>query len=199
MCLDGHCDGNGELFQISDTNIEGADAKQFSAALCVTMQADGGTPAAQLYHFHLAPGYAVDAGAEGLADGLLCSKAPCQSRRFATALPYFRFSIDSLQETLAVTLEDLAHSLHFDDIDTHRDIDTLGWTQWRGQTGQSRRTKKPVGDSYARPAYQRGKEQRQIFIHHLPSLSLRKGCQRALLSPDGRTVGAGPIPRPMAR
>src|SRR5216683_1644518 len=126
MCLDGHCDSDGELFQIGDTDIEGADAKQFSAALCIAMQADGGTPAAQLYHFHLAPGYAVDAGAEGLADGLLRGKAPCQPRRFATTLPYFRFGEDSLQETLAVTLEDLAHSLHFDNVDTYSDIDALG-------------------------------------------------------------------------
>ncbi|SRR5216683_8248107 len=126
MCLDGHCDGDGELFQISDTDIEGADAKQFSATPRIAMQADRGTPAAQLYHFHLAPGYAVDAGTEGFADGLLRGKAPCQSRCFAAALPYFRFGEDSLQETLAMTFEDLAHSLHFDNVDTYSDIDALG-------------------------------------------------------------------------
>src|SRR5438034_4902711 len=129
MCLDGYCDGDGELFQVGDTDIEGADAKQLCTVPGIAVQADRGTPTAQLHYLHLAPGYAMDASAEGLADGLFGGKASCQPCCFATALPYFRFGIDSLQETLAMSLEDLAHSLHFDDVDTHSDIDTLGRTQ----------------------------------------------------------------------
>src|SRR5215471_5681340 len=154
MSLDGYRNSDGELFQVGDTDIEGADAKQLGTALCIAVQADRGTPAAQLHYFHLAPGDAMDAGAQGFADGLLGGKASRQSRCFAAALPYFRFCVDSPQETLPVTFEDLAHSLYFNDIDTHSDIDTLGRTQRRGQAGQSRRAKKPVGDSYSRPAYQ---------------------------------------------
>src|SRR5215472_4680344 len=199
MCLNRHCNSNRKLFQVSDTDIKRADAKQLGTALCIAVQADRGTPAAQLHYFHLAPGDAMDAGAQGFADGLLGGKTSRQSRCFATALPYFRFCVDSPQETLAVTLEDLAHSLYFNDIDTHSDIDTLGRTQRRWQSGQSRRAKEPARDSKSRPAHQWSKEQRQVFSHYFPSLSLREGCQRALLSPDGRTVGAGPIPRPMAR
>ena len=96
MCLNSHCDGDGELFQVGNTDIEGADAKQLGTALCIAVQADRGTPAAQLHYFHLAPGNTVDAGAEGLADGLFGSKSSCQPRCFAATLPYFRLGIDSL-------------------------------------------------------------------------------------------------------
>src|SRR2546421_6232828 len=107
------------------------------------MQRYSGPSAAQLHDFHITPGDAVQTGAKGLADCFLSGKTPGEASRLATALAYLHFGEDTFEETFVVTLVDLAHSIHLDDIDANSDIHTLWRGSTRGQTCPPAWTQKP--------------------------------------------------------
>src|SRR5256714_12485671 len=146
----------------------------------------------------------MEASPQGLTDRLLGSKATSQARcphcPSPAALLYLFFGEDTLQKTLAMSLEDLPHPAYLDEIDTNGDIDTLGWMQWCRQACHSCRSKEPVGHSHSWLAYQWRKQQRQIVFHYFPFPPSRsKRCGWLVLSPGGRTEGARPVPLPIPR
>src|SRR5579883_1274568 len=94
--LNGNGDGDGEVLEIGHADIEGAEAQQFGAAFRVAVQAHRGATAAQLHNLHFAPGHAVNAGTQRLADGLFGSETACQPLRLAPALPRLNLSEDAL-------------------------------------------------------------------------------------------------------
>src|SRR6266568_1605074 len=122
------------------------------------MQANSRTTTTQLDDFHLAPGNTMDASTERLTDSFFGSKAPGKPCCLATTLPHLCFCENPLQKTLTMVLEDLAHAVNFDDIDTNSNIHTLWGTQWRRQTCHSSRPKQPIRNGLSRLAYQRRKQ-----------------------------------------
>src|SRR5207248_609236 len=137
----------------------------FGAAFGVAVQGDGRAAAAQLHHFHFVPGYAVNAGTQSFADGLLSGETPGQAGGFAPALAHLHLGKDALEEAFPVMLIDFAHAVHLDNVDANRYIDALRLVQGRGQSGYACRAKKPVGDGDAGLTHQRGKDQGLVIIH----------------------------------
>src|SRR5579875_3724771 len=178
--LQGYGNRNREGLKVGDADVEGGQAEQLGAFLGVAVKADGGAAAAQLHNLHFAPGYAM------------------QARVLAPALADFCLGEDASQKALAVMLVNLAHAVNLDDINADRDIDALSWMQRRGQTRQTRRAEKPVGDGFARLAYKRRKQYWRIFIHRY-FLSISAGEGRAFVLLGGSTEGAGSVPRPIPR
>src|SRR5436309_13903978 len=64
-CLNCYGNGNGKLCQVCDTDIEGAETKEFGTAFGIAMQGHGRPSAAQLHNFHFAPGYAMENCTQG--------------------------------------------------------------------------------------------------------------------------------------
>src|SRR5947209_13750490 len=176
-CLNRHGNRNGELGQISDTDIDSAQAEKLSTAPRIAMQGHRRPPIAQLHNLHLAPGYAMETCTQGLTDRFLGGKAAGQTRGphhpSPAALLGLFFGEDAPQKTLAMFLEDFAHPAYFDDIDTNGDIDALGWMEWRGQACHSCGSEKPVGKSRPWLAYQGRKQQGQIVFHKIFTPSVR--------------------------
>src|SRR5690349_8194806 len=80
-CLSCYGNGDGEFGKVGDTDIEGGEAEEFGAAFGVAVQDHGGPSTAQLHNLYLAPGYAMEACAQGLTDCLFGGKAAGQARR----------------------------------------------------------------------------------------------------------------------
>src|SRR5579885_1550839 len=195
--LQGHRDRDRESLEIGDTDIEGGQAEQFRAFFRVAVETHGGATAAQLHDLHLAPGHAVQAGAQRLADRLFGSEPPGQARDLTPALAHLYLREDAFEKALAVSLIDLAHSIDLDDIDADRDVNASRGVQGRGQARQPCRPKQPVGNALARTAHQRREQDWRLLVHQLLSISAVSGC--VLMLSEGSTEGAGPVPRPMPR
>src|SRR2546423_10678503 len=69
------------------------------------MEVDGGPAAAVGQDLDVAPAQAPDAGAKGLANGLLGGKAPGEALRTAAAVRLFTRRVDAVEEALAPALQ----------------------------------------------------------------------------------------------
>src|SRR5947207_4481519 len=108
-CLHRHSNGNGKLGQVGDTDIESAEAEELGTAPGIAVQGHGRPSTAQLHNLHLAPSQAMEASTQGLTDRLFGSKATSQARcpdcPSPAALLYLFFGENTLQKTLAMSLE----------------------------------------------------------------------------------------------